>query len=242
MNTIVKTLFSVALLTWMHASHAELVLDTKYLGSDKELKELSSTLQVSNFFEGHEEKIEADLLARGEIAPASIPLISWGCCGHAHAIFNGKDYYLRAFNYTVAAQRLEYEKSTVEKRKHRTLPGGGACVLYVNDKDLNKVAALKISLPENNYGTWCNGVDGIGSAGKGRDGVLIPISYYLTDNTPAKRPEEIGQGWRYMTVLIRFAEVDGKLSLTQDDRCLGNPNKYKEIPSARKALSRCEGQ
>ncbi|MTD33135.1 hypothetical protein [Paludibacterium denitrificans] len=45
-----------------------------------------------------------------------------------------------------------------------------------------------------------------------------------------------------MTVLIRFAEANDKLTLTQDDHCLGNPNKYKGIPAARKALSRCESQ
>lgn len=45
-----------------------------------------------------------------------------------------------------------------------------------------------------------------------------------------------------MTVLVRFSEQNGKLALIQDDRCLGNPNKYKDIPSARKALSRCEGR
>jgi hypothetical protein len=42
-------------------------------------------------------------------------------------------------------------------------------------------------------------------------------------------------------VLVRFVNTDGKLTLTQDDRCLGNPNKYKDIPAARKALARCEG-
>lgn len=240
MNITVKTLLSGALLACVNISHAELVMDTKYLGSDKEFKDLNSTLQVSQFFEAHEEKIKADLLANGEIAPTS--LISWGAYGHAHAVFNGKDYYIRAFNYQTAVQDKEYVQSTASKRKSRALPGGGTCILYASDKDLNKVASLKISLPENNYGTWCNGVNGIGSAGKGRDGVLIPLSYYLTDSTPAKSRAEIGQGWRFMTVLIRFSEVNGKLTLSQDDRCLGNPNKYKDILGARKALSRCDGQ
>lgn len=240
MNIIAKTLFNAVLFVSVTA-HAELILDTKYLGLAKEYSQLSwdESKPVDGFMENEERKIKADLLTRGETAPDS--LITWGAHGHAHAVFNGKDYYLRAFNYQTAAQDKEYDNALAAKRKSQALPGGGACVLYVNNKYLSTVASLKIGLPENNYGTWCNGVEGIGAAGKGRDGILVSLSYYLTDNTPAKRPEEIGQGWRYMTVLIRFAEVDGKLSLTQDDRCLGNPNKYKDIPSARKALSRCEG-
>lgn len=240
MNTIAKMLFSTAIITLATASHAELVLDTKYLSSDKELKQLESTRAVSGFFTIHEEKIKTDLLTRGEIAPTS--LITWGGDGHAHAVFNGKDYYLRAFNYQTAEQDNEYVDSGRKKRKSKALPGGGACVLYVNDKDLNIVASLKVSLPENSFGTWCNSVQGIGSAGKGRDGVLIALTYYLTGTPPAKSRAEIGEGWRYMTVLVRFAETDGKLTLTQDDSCLGNPNPYKDIPSARKALARCEGK
>jgi len=64
----------------------------------------------------------------------------------------------------------------------------------------------------------------------------------MTGKKPAQCAEDIGEGWRYMTVLVRFSEQNGKLALIQDDRCLGNPNKCKGIPSARKALSRCEGQ
>ncbi|MTD33136.1 hypothetical protein [Paludibacterium denitrificans] len=190
MNPIVRILLGAAF--FLSASvHAELTLDTKYLGYDKELRQLDDTSLVSKFFEKHEEKIKADLLARNEITPES--LISWGAYGHAHAIFNGKVYYLRAFNYQTAAQEKEYDRALAVKRKPQALPGGGACVLYVNDKHLNKAAALKISLPENHYGTWCNGVEGIGSAGKGRDGVLVSLSYYLTNSSPAKRPEDIGR-------------------------------------------------
>ncbi|MTD33137.1 hypothetical protein [Paludibacterium denitrificans] len=241
MNPIVRILLGAAFFL-STTVHAELTLDTKYLGLSKELSQLGwdESKPVDKFMEHEDKTIRADLLARNEITPES--MITWGAYGHAHVMFNGKDYYLRAFNYQTAAQDKEYDKSLAAKRKSQALPGGGACVLYVNDKHLKKVAALKISLPENHYGTWCNGVEGIGSAGKGRDGVLVSLSYYLTDNKLAKRAEDIGQDWRYMTVLIRFAETNGKLTLTQDDHCLGNPNKYKGIPAARKALSRCESQ
>lgn len=240
MNIIATALLSAAMVVTTTA-YAELTLDTKYLGMDKELSQLGGDESnlIEAFMVKEDQKIKADLLASGETAPTS--MITWGAYGHAHAFINGKDYYLRAFNYQTAEQDKEYVQAAASKRKSSALPGGGACVLYVNDKYLNKVASLKISLPENNYGTWCNSVAGIGSMGKGRDGVLIPLSYYLTDDKPAKRAKDIGQGWRYMTVLVRFANTDGKLTLIQDDSCLGNPNKYKDIPAARKALARCEG-
>ncbi|MDN0084537.1 hypothetical protein QU487_17515 [Crenobacter sp. SG2305] len=239
MNTTVKLLLSTFLLSTTVFTHAEMTLNTKYFGMSKSYDQLSWDARepIYNFMKAEEENIKRDLLKTGEITSTS--LITWGAHGYAHATFNEKDYYIRAFNYQTAKQDREYTQSTLEKRKHVTLPGGGACVLYVHDKDLNKAASLKISLPENNHGTWCNGVNGLGSARKGSDGVIVSLSYYLTDNTPAKRAQDIGKGWRYMTVLIRFGEQNGKLILTQDDSCLGNPNKIKDIPTARKVLDKC---
>ena len=82
----------------------------------------------------------------------------------------------------------------------------------------------------------------MGGAGKAADGVLVSLSYYLTGKKPAQRAEDIGKGWRYMTVLIRFEEQDGKLVLKQDDSCFGNPNQIRDIPSARKTLAQCNAK
>ncbi|MTD33139.1 hypothetical protein [Paludibacterium denitrificans] len=188
MNITARTLLS-AVLFLSTTVHAELILDTKYLGAKKEYSQMEwdERQPMFNFMRNEEKTIKADLLARNEITPES--LITWGAYGHAHAIFNGKDYYLRAFNY----QTAEQDRRSRADVHSKVIPGGGACVLYVNDKNLKKAAALKVSLPENHYGTWCNGVEGIGSAGKGRDGVLVSLSYYLTNSSPAKRPEDIGR-------------------------------------------------
>lgn len=246
MSTIARLLLSTILLSAPAISHAELTLDTKYLGLSQNFNDIPSSNRadydrVVLLWKKQDKLITTDLLESGEILndPEITSPIRWGGYGNAHAVFNSKDYYVRAFYYQTANQYREYELSKKEKRKSVAIPGGGACMLYVQDKDLNKAGSLKIALPENNFGTWCNGVDGLGAAGKGRDGVIVALSYYLTDKAPAKKAQDIGQGWRYMTVLIRWREENGKLILTQDDSCLGNPNKIKDIPSARKALDKC---
>ncbi|MDE1714957.1 hypothetical protein PWG14_20930 (plasmid) [Chromobacterium amazonense] len=243
MNIIAKLLLSASILTIANSAWAELMLDTKYFGTNKNYNQLDwdEAKPINAFMHNQKENIKKDLIKSGEVFddPSREPPISWGGVGHAHAVFNNKDYYIRAFDYQNSKQTQENRQSTIEKREGIAVPGGGVCMLYVQDKDLNKAASLKIALPENNFGTWCNGVDGLGAAGKGRDGVIVALSYYLTGKAPAKKAQDIGQGWRYMTVLIRWREENGKLILTQDDSCLGNPNKIKDIPSARKALDKC---
>ncbi|MEJ5210884.1 MAG: hypothetical protein WHV61_05580 [Burkholderiales bacterium] len=156
-----------------------------------------------------------------------------------HIRWNGRDYYAWAVSYLSAEQIARFVARRTNKNLPQAVPGGGICALYVFDRDLNRLAALRIDLPEADHHTWCNGIHGIGSAGGGIEGVLVSLSYYLTDKPPAKRVEDIGKGWRYMSVLIRFEERDGKLVLRQDDSCLGNPNRVSEIPVARKVLARC---
>lgn len=75
---------------------------------------------------------------------------------------------------------------------------------------------------------------------KGQDAFLYSLSYYLTDKPLAKKPQDIGDGWRYMTVLLKLHGQDGKVVVEQDDACLGNPNGLKDLASARKALSACK--
>lgn len=243
MNTIAKLLLSASMVAATSPAFSELMLDTKYLGGNKSVTQLNwdEAKPIAAFMEKEEETIKRYLVKSGETLDEknSISPITWGAYGYAHAVFNNKDYYIRSFNYQNTKQLKENRRAVRAHSEGFALPGGGVCMLYVQDKDLNKVAALKIALPENNFGTWCNGVYGLGSAGKGRDGVIVSLSYYLTGRAPAKRAQDIGKGWRYMTVLIRFREENGKVVLTQDDRCLGNPNKIDDIPSARKVLDRC---
>ena len=245
MKNIAKNLLSIGLVLCATATHADLVVDTRYNGASANLDKMSwdeKRRLFDPFFEKWEKTILQAIAEDNEgIAPRSAP----GGRDSGHILWNGNHYYAWAVKYQSAAQyRLnarEAELMTAKKIKKYSpvLPGGGICALYVFDQELNKLAALKIDLPENNHGTWCNGTYGFGGAGKGTDGVLVTISYYLAGKKPAQRAQDIGRGWRYMTALIRFEEKNGKLVLRQDDSCLGNPNDYGTIPDARKALSKC---
>lgn len=68
------------------------------------------------------------------------------------------------------------------------------------------------------------------------DAMLVTLGY-IDSAEPANKnsdPTEFST-----TLLLRFKDDNGKLKIEQDDRCLGNPNNYKTIASARKALSTC---
>ncbi|WP_156943175.1 hypothetical protein [Pseudogulbenkiania sp. MAI-1] len=193
--------------------------------------------RVESFYKKWEEAIRRNIAAINEgIAPD----VSGGR-DSARVLWNGEEYYAWAEQYHSAEQDRQIEKNVrLKVRLPPPLPGGGVCAVFLHDKSLNPITSLKIDLPENNHGTWCNGTYGLGSAGKGVDGLLVSISYYLTGEKPAQRPQDIGEGWRYMTVLLRLEKTaDGKVRLVQDDRCLGNPNRYEDIPTARKRLSIC---
>lgn len=237
MKIFVKSLLSSGLALCSLLAQAELIVDTKYNGANKSFKQLTSGEKrgLDSFVERWEKNTRQ---AIGEdnngIVPDDLPARESG-----HILWNGRHYYGWAVQYHSSAQVKEISAAISEKRKRDTLPGGGICALYVFDQDLNKLASLNIDLPENNHGTWCNGTYGFGGSSKGVNGVLITLSYYLAGEKPAQRAKDIGDGWRKMTVLIRFEELDGRLVLKQDDTCLGNPNTFDAIPDARKALARC---
>lgn len=243
MRPIAVNLFSIALLLGAAAVHGELIVDTKFMGGSKDLRQLTWDEQrtLDPFMDRWKKNTLQAISGDNQgVAPSDLPDRDSG-----HILWNGKNYYAWAVNYLSAKQdRLITEETSLIaakklKKYSPAIPGGGVCALYVFDENLNKLASLKIDLPENNHGTWCNGIYGFGGAGKGIDGVLVTLSYYLAGGKPAQRAQDIGKGWRYMTTLIRFEEQDGKLMLKQDDSCLGNPNQYDTIPGARKVLAKC---
>lgn len=68
------------------------------------------------------------------------------------------------------------------------------------------------------------------------DAMLITLGY-IDSAEPAEKsydPPEF-----YTTLLLRFRDDNGKIKIEQDDSCLGNPNQYKTIAAARKALTQC---
>jgi hypothetical protein len=152
--------------------------------------------------------------------------------------WNDRTFYIAGSQYRSREQN-EAGDAALAKNKHSgPIAGGGICALFIYDENLKQAAKHDIKLTEANGRTWCNGVLALARA-KGQDALLFSLSYYLTDKPLAKKAQDIGDGWRYMTVLLKLSEKDGKVVIDQDDSCLGNPNQLKDVAMARKALSAC---
>lgn len=83
---------------------------------------------------------------------------------------------------------------------------------------------------------FCLSVDAVAVAKAFPDAMLVTLSYidsYIAQEINYNNPVYS------TTLLLRFRDENGKLKVEQDDSCLGNPNKYKTIAEARKALTQC---
>lgn len=81
---------------------------------------------------------------------------------------------------------------------------------------------------------FCYDVKAMSAPQQIKDTMLISVSYIdsAAQAEPRTPPDEFP-----MTVLIRFKqEADGKLTITQDEQCLPNPNRIASIAQAQKAL------
>lgn len=117
-----------------------------------------------------------------------------------------------------------------------------ACFLYFQDPLQLKILAIhrfEIADPKPGYPAFCMGVMGFGMGNKETGSVLVTVQYHDTNSMPVSSPKDIGKGWMRTTRLLRIHEQDGKLSVEEDDRCLGQDNHYWDIPTARKALRQC---
>jgi hypothetical protein len=149
-----------------------------------------------------------------------------------------RTFYIAGVQYPSKEQTAAVRTEVATKVSLPPVAGGGICSLFIYDENLKQAAKHDIKLAEANGRTWCNGVRALARV-KGQDALLFSLSYYLTDKPLAKKAQDIGDGWRYMTVLLKLSEKDGKVVIEQDDACLGNPNPFKEVAAARKALSAC---
>lgn len=218
-------LFSL-LLTGLHA-HAEITMDMNF-------RAIPGVID-SDGLEGWEPITEPrDKLLKSE---GIVWIGSGGDAAIGHVVWNGQTYYATGVQYQSKAQTDETHRSTLAHEKNsETLPGGGICELFLYDDHLKLQARHKVNLPEGGGRTWCNGSDALGRV-KGMDALLYAITYYMVDAPLAKRADAIGDEWRYITVLFRLKkDANGKISIVQDDSCLGNPNRYKTISEARKAI------
>lgn len=152
-----------------------------------------------------------------------------------HMLIGKNNYYIISGTYQTDEQINQHKIN-----KSSALPGGGVCELFIYGSSMAPAGNKKIFIAENDNKTFCNGVYGIGRT-NGQNALLIPVSYYFTEKQQkAKAINSIGKGWRYMTVLLRLKRAGNNIEITQDDTCLGNPNRYPDIPSARRALQKCD--
>lgn len=111
-------------------------------------------------------------------------------------------------------------------------------VLIFNDK-FEEVGYHRIEVKEP-YQFFCNTVPAIGVGDAANNLVLVMVQYFPIDRKHASTIAEVGQGWNRMTVALRLKlQEDGRVRITQEDGCLGNPNRIDTIPDARRQLRRC---
>lgn len=111
-------------------------------------------------------------------------------------------------------------------------------VLIFNDQ-FEEVGYHRIEVKEP-YQFFCNAVPAIGVGDAANNLVLVTVQYFPIDRKHASTIAEVGQGWSRMTVALRLKlQEDGRVRITQEDDCLGNPNRIDTIPDARRRLKQC---
>ncbi|STQ89902.1 hypothetical protein [Iodobacter fluviatilis] len=184
---------------------------------------------IRNFMESWENAVVRDIGANAELSGK----IKSGGENRARMFLNKKKYYIWAQQYQVNKLLSSKEKNASEKGMN--IHNNGVCDLYVHDDEMIKVASFRVNLPEYHY---CNGIYGLGAV-KGQDALLMTIAYVLENIKAVQKVDVDASNVKKMTILLKFHERNGKVFITQDDSCLGNPNKTGDILSARKALQQC---
>jgi hypothetical protein len=114
------------------------------------------------------------------------------------------------------------------------------CHLFMFDSDLALAAVSRIEVGRDRRRLigkpFCQSVKAMSVAKEVPDAMLITLGY--SDSAEPADPRNDSKEF-VSTVLLRFSTDAGKLKIEQDDSCLGNPNKYATIVSARKALKTC---
>lgn len=220
-------LLSATFTLMLGSAQAEILLDREFPWTEAQV---GFALAGVDYFE---HAINRDQVAQGFQAKKVYETINF-----FHMRWNGQTFYIAGVQYLSKEESASIHKSVVTKTSSQPLPGGGVCTLFIYDENLKQVAKHDVKLNEASGHTWCNDARALARV-KGQDALLFSVSYYLTDQPLAKRAQDIGDGWRYMTVLLRLRQQDGKVVIEQDDTCLGNPNAFKDVAAARKALSAC---
>lgn len=151
--------------------------------------------------------------------------------------FNGNTQFAWIFNKkTYLSSVVSFDRKNSIKQENQDI---FQLFMFTEKPALTAIAFLKINkIKEQIHGKpYLLFVNAMAVAKEVPDSMLITLVYcdsaeFLTD--PHGNPPEYTT-----TILLRFSEESGKLKIVQDDSCLGNPNQYKTIASARKALKQC---
>ncbi|WP_396436168.1 hypothetical protein [Limnohabitans sp.] len=164
---------------------------------------------------------------------------------------NGKIYSTGIVAYQ--PQRFEGDTCTslpVEELKRRGLHprscaegqiGHSVCDLTIVDTDLKVRAVHRFEIPGEvpGFPTNCQVPLGYGMGNRQTGSLLMTLRYGFTNRPLAGSIEAIGSNSFETTRLLRIREQDGKITVTEDNRCLGENNFVPDIPTARKLLRKC---
>ena len=122
--------------------------------------------------------------------------------------------------------------------------GFNVCHLYMfNGKNLKLENVTRLNIARDRKQLLglprCNGIEAMAVAKALPDAMLITLRY--SDSAEPADPRNEPPRF-YSTVLLRFSDDHGKLKIVQDDNCLVNPNKYKTVAAARKAIAACSAK
>jgi hypothetical protein len=164
---------------------------------------------------------------------------------------NGKIYSTGIVAYQ--PQRFEGDTCTflpAEELKRRGLHprscaegqiGHSVCDLTIVDTDLKVRAVHRFEIPGEvpGFPTNCQVPLGYGVGNKQTGSLLMTLRYGFTNRPLAGSIAAIGNNWFETTRLLRIREQDGQITVTEDNRCLGENNLVPDIPTARKLLRKC---
>jgi hypothetical protein len=165
-------------------------------------------------------------------------------------IFNNKSYYSSGLAFVPDAQPLSSckinPKQSFTDRCYGLLTNAYVCHFFMLNQDLTMagVERLKIIRSKLFEGKpQCTGIEAIALAKEIPDAFILTVGYKDSAVDLNDYPKAEQEAYKYRTsVLVHLSEQNGKLKLTQDDSCLGNPNKYDTIAKARAALKKCHAQ
>lgn len=239
MNRYTLSLLTFALLACGQASHAELQLD-----SSKKPKQVEAALKplfesvIRPYGDHHSADFGGKYGKQGTFPYYEDSNFAWR--------FNGISLLSNIGSFVPEIVPLEdckppadypFPKSYCNWRRERF----NVCHLFMfngQSLKLENVTRLNIARDKRVLDglPMCLSVRAMAVANTFPDAMLITLGY-IDSAEPADKSSDAPEF--YTTLLLRFKTKNGELKIEQDDSCLGNPNQYKTIAQARKALTKC---